>query len=206
MIKAEFAFEVLQFDREHVSNSSAYMEFAITIMLIIGGGAAVVYAFRCASKKRLLDEVLNKLATSHATPAVLVMNASVRLEIPTAGWRHIRSDPADHIESFKRERQFLNINVRKYGRSDGKTLTEDMVRDAVVTLCNENQYEVFNANGKWIGHFKGGESNIEVDNWYVATASLQDELMVATVIVMFTDQSTRNEIRAALSDARLTRL
>jgi hypothetical protein len=137
---------------------------------------------------------------------VFVTNDSVSFEMSAAGWRHFRSDATDHIESFRKDQHVLNVNVRKYKRSDGGTPTDDMVRDAVVTLSRETPTEIFKERCQWIGHYESGEPGCAVDNWHIAVLSPQGELMVATVIVMFTDESTRTEIRAALSEATLTRL
>lgn len=137
---------------------------------------------------------------------VLVTNDSVCFEMSAAGWRRFRSDATDHIESFRKNRHVLNVNVRKYTRSDGSTPTDDMVRDAVATLSREAPTEIFKERCQWIGHYESGEAGCAVDNWHMAALSPQGELMVATVIVMFTDESIRTEIRAALSEATLTRL
>ncbi len=137
---------------------------------------------------------------------VAVTNDSVRFEMSTPSWRHLRSDAADHIESFKNGRHVLNVNVRKYIRSDGKIPTDEMVHDSVTTLSRETPTEVFKAGQHWIGHYRSGSPACEVDNWHIAALSPQGELMVATVIVMFTDERLWAEMRAALSAASLTRI
>ncbi len=131
-------------------------------------------------------------------------NDSVRLDLPVSGWSHFKRAPTDRIESFRKGRKVLNINLQKYKRSDREPPTDEMVRDAVTTLSRETPTEIFKARSQWISHYKSGERGCDVDNWHMAALSPRSELIVATLIVMFTDDQTRTEMRNALSEASLT--
>jgi len=130
----------------------------------------------------------------------------VRLDLPVWGWKHFGSDEKDRIEFFRKGRKTLSIHLRKYKRGDGSTPDDDMVRSAVMTLSREFPTEVFSVNGLWIGHYVSGESGCDVDNWNAATLSKAGELLVATLIVLFTDKETHSELRTALSEAKVTRV
>ncbi|MCH9813920.1 MAG: hypothetical protein K0U47_08265 [Epsilonproteobacteria bacterium] len=132
-----------------------------------------------------------------------ITHQGVLLELPLENWQYSAYDAEEEIYIYEKDGVVLNLNVHTYTREEGTESTDDIAKDAVVTLAQNRAIEVYPEHDLWISYYVGESVDPVIDYWHLATLYDDNKLLVVSVISLFSTAESFDEIKASFKEAKV---